>query len=285
MTAINGYVTRAEFIGWIASATATSATDDPVIDEILEEASRYCDDTTGRHFFPLQQTRLFDIPYPDRNVPFNSSDTIYLTDDLLALTTFLTGEGPTIAVANYILLNPNAPPYWAIQLRDISTVTWQPAASGSAQQVLSVNGVWGYHPDYATRAWSIGGTLGAAIVDTTGLTATMTAGHTLVPGNLVKIDSEFLCISTVATNTITWVARGDNGSTAVTHLNGATVYVWNTYKPVKSAVFQIAQSIYKRRHGDGLSGIASVTAAGVVITPKDVPELAQRILMGLSRFS
>jgi hypothetical protein len=37
--------------------------------------------------------------------------------------------------------------------------------------------------------------------------------------------------------------------------------------------------------GESISGIASVTAAGVVITPTDVPQLAQRILMQYSRFS
>jgi hypothetical protein len=68
-------------------------------------------------------------------------------------------------------------------------------------------------------------------------------------------------------------------------LTGATVYLWNTVKPIKSAVFQIALSLYKRRHGESISGIASVTAAGVVITPTDVPQLAQRILMQYSRFS
>jgi hypothetical protein len=279
MAAINAYVTRAEFIAWIASATATSVVDDPVIDEILEEASRYCDDTTGRHFYPLVQTRLFDIPYDPH------SDTLYLTDDLLSLTTLLNGDGTTIASSNLNLLNVNAYPLWGLQLADIATVTWQIDAAGSRQQVLSVTGIWGYHPDYATRAWSLAGTLGAAISDTTGLSATMTGGHTLAIGQIGKIDSEFFNITNVSTNTITWAVRGDNGSTAATHLISAPVYVWNTYKPIKSAVFQIAQSIYKRRHGESVSGIASVTAAGVVITPTDIPQLAQRILMGLSRFS
>jgi hypothetical protein len=281
MTAINSYCTRAEFLAWIAATTATSATDDPVVDEILEETSRYCDDTTGRRFYPLQKTYLLDIP----SSHYPNSDTLVLTDDLLSLTTLTNGDATVIAAANYNLIPVNDPPYFAIQLKDVASVTWATNTAGSKDQVISVAGIWGYHPEYATRAWSIATTLNGAITDTTGLVWNVVSGTPLTTGCIVKIDNEFLIVASVAVNAVTFVARGDNGSTAATHLTGATVYLWNTVKPIKSAVFQIALSLYKRRHGESISGIASVTAAGVVITPTDVPQLAQRILMQYSRFS
>lgn len=37
----------------------------------------------------------------------------------------------------------------------------------------------------------------------------------------------------------------------------------------KSAVLSLALSVYKRRYGVGVEGVATVTAAGVVITPRD----------------
>jgi hypothetical protein len=276
MTVTNSYVTRQDFLNWIYAVTQVLATDDLVIDEILEQASRYCDDTTGRRFYPLQATRQYDIPY---------DGVLQLVDDLLSLTTLTNGDLTVISSSDYVLQSVNAPPYWAIRLRDTSSVDWQPSAAGSAENVITVNGVWGYHPDYTTRGWSLAGTLGAAISDTTTLAFTMTAGHSLVVGNIAKVDSELFNVGTAGATACAMNARGDNGSTAATHLNGASVYVWNAYKPIRSAVLQIAQSIYKRRHGESLSGIASVTAAGVVITPQDVPQLAQRILMELSRFS
>ena len=37
----------------------------------------------------------------------------------------------------------------------------------------------------------------------------------------------------------------------------------------KSAVLALAVALYRKRHGVGVEGIARVTAAGVVITPRD----------------
>jgi hypothetical protein len=61
--------------------------------------------------------------------------------------------------------------------------------------------------------------------------------------------------------------------------------MWNTYKVIQNAAYQIAVSIYKKRFGENLSGIAKVTGAGVVITPQDVPAITQRIIDNLMRLS
>jgi hypothetical protein len=114
----------------------------------------------------------------------------------------------------------------------------------------------------------------------------VTSGAALTVGQIVKIDTEFLIVSTIVTNAVTFVKRGDDGSTAATHLNGASVYIWNAYKPIKTAVYEIANSIYKARHGEGLGGgVARVTAAGVVLSPGDIPQRAKRILNDLMRYS
>jgi hypothetical protein len=209
-----------------------------------------------------------------------------LTDDLLSLTSFLNGDGTAITNADYNLLDVNYPPYWGIQIKDVSSISWQTNAAGSSQQVLSVIGIWGYHPTYSVDGWSLAGTLGAAIVDTTTAAFTMTAGHSLVVGNIGKVDNEFGIIATAGATACAFIKRGDDGSTAATHLNGASVYIWNAYKPIKTAVYEIANSIYKARHGEGLGGgVARVTAAGVVLSPGDIPQRAKRILNDLMRYS
>ena len=48
---------------------------------------------------------------------------------------------------------------------------------------------------------------------------------------------------------------------------------------VKDATLAIAQNLNSTRSGQASSGQVSVTAAGVVIRPSDVPEFAQRIIM------
>jgi hypothetical protein len=276
----NSYVSRGEFLNWIATLTATSTVDDAVIDEILEQASRYCDEVTGRRFYPLIATKKFDISREE-----SIDDILVFNDDLLELFTFTNGDLTVIPAADYILHSVNDPPYWGLELRDITSVSWEPDANDSLQQVLSVYGLWGYHPEYSTRGWSIGGTLGADIADTTTLSFTMTAGHLLYPGQIVQIGAELFNVETTAATACTFAARGDNGSTAATHLDSSTVYIWNTYKPARSCTFQIAQSIYKNRFGENMTGIAKVTAAGVVVTPQDVSQLTHRILLGLMRIA
>jgi hypothetical protein len=40
---------------------------------------------------------------------------------------------------------------------------------------------------------------------------------------------------------------------------------------IKQASLALAQSIYKRRFGENMNSISTITAGGVVITPQDVP--------------
>src|SRR5664280_1518036 len=67
-------------------------------------------------------------------------------------------------------------------------------------------------------------TLAAAITDTGGTSITVTS-ETSFPSTpfIASIDTEALLVGTVAGTTWT-VTRGYEGSTAATHLNGATIY-------------------------------------------------------------
>lgn len=47
---------------------------------------------------------------------------------------------------------------------------------------------------------------------------------------------------------------------------------------IKQACIMISVSLYQSRRGMGLEGVAQVTGAGVVITPKDVPQMAKKII-------
>ena len=276
MIVSNLYIKTSDFKAW-QRTTSTDAADDAVIDDMIEQVSRFIDSFTGRHFFPTIQARLYNIPaFQDFN-----RNTIMLDDDLLSLTTLLNGDGTTIASSEYVLLSANYTPYWAVKLRDTTSISWQPNATGSGEQVLSVAGTWGYHDKYGS-AWIQAGTLGAAITDTTGLTATMTGGHTLVGQQVWRIDSEILQ-GTVSTNTLTFNQRGDNFSTAATHLINAPVYVWYPMAQIKTAAQQIVNAVYEKRFGENVSGKATITAMGVVLSPEDVPSSALRILAPLMR--
>ncbi len=272
MTASNLYATIAELKAWNVARgiTPTSDTsDDAVLSALIEQVSRYVDGPSGANtfFYPSYETRLYDVP--------NSRD-LKIDGPLLAITTFLNGDGSTITSDQYRLHNPNKTPYWKVSLRDTATITWY-LSSGSAEQVLSIAGWWGHRKQYAVRGWTLAGTLGAAITDTTTKAFTMSSGHTLAVGQIIKIDSEIYNIATVSTNTITPNQRGDNGSTAATHSNGASVYIWNVQEEIKLAVLETALGVNAMRNGQANSGKISITAAGVVIRPEEVPPMAQKI--------
>ena len=272
----NKYATLTDYKAYTTSrgqTASTDTTDDGVISNLLTQASRYLDRETKRQYYPSIETRLYDIP--------NDRD-LLLDGDLLEVTTLTNGDLLEITNSNY-LLKGNRPPYWCVSLRDTSTVSWTTSAAGSAEQVISLAGVWGYHDLYSQRGWLAVGTLGAAITDTSTLAFTMSAGHSVVVGNILKIDTELYNISTVATNTITPVKRGDNGSTAATHLNGATVYAWQPIDEVKQNVLEIANSTYLRRFGKNTGESATVTAAGVVLSPRDIPAMAQSFISDMRR--
>ncbi len=278
MTARNTYATLAEYKAyWLSRGgdNSTAPADDAVIDQLLENASRYLDSKTGRYFYPRIEARVFDTPEDYRR-------DISVNADLQAVISFTNGDGASISSTEYNLLPRNSTPKFLLQLKQNSTIIWEPDSNGDYEGVITLTGLFGYHPYYA-EAWKSGGTLGAAITDTTTLAFTMTAGHTLLVGQMLKIDNELFIVGSISANTITPLKRGENGSTAATHSNGATVTIWQPMEEARNAVCEIANSSYRRRFGQSVSNTETVTAAGVVLSPKDVPLLAHEFIKTYQR--
>lgn len=188
MAISNGYATLAEFKAY-KDITSTDTTDDAVIEDIIEAASRYIDSVTGRTFYARTETRYYSLP---------RGRTLFLDDDLLTITTFTNGDSTTIASTEYHFLPKNFTPYFAVELKGSSTVQWRVDSSGNERFVLSIAGTWGYaasHPD-----------------------------------------------------------------------------------DIKEACLQIATNSYGRRTGENIGGTATVTGAGVVITPNDISQYARSIM-------
>lgn len=267
----NLYATLNDYKAFVISRGQTAsadATDDAVILDLLEQACRFLDDQIGSHvFYPSVITRLYNAT-PNRY--------ILLGADLLEVTSFLNGNAVAVTTADYLLDDVNNFPKFGIFLRDTSSIIWYPNTYASFQQAISLTGVWGWHDDY-NNAWVQAGTLGAAITDTTGLSVTMTAGHALATGQIWKIGSEIVQGS-VSVNTLTLNKRGDNGSTTATHLNGAAVYYWKPVHLAKMSALEIAHYAYERRYGKSVDSSATVTAAGIVLSPRDIPTMAQKFI-------
>ena len=281
---INSYATLLELKNYmsprgLSGASITADTnDDSIMEVMLQGISRWIDDQTHRTFYPRQEVRYFDLPEEQ-----TSAEILFLDDDLLSIDSITNGDSSVITNTQYVLYPKNAYPKQWVKLLGSSSVMWKASSSGDNESAISLAGLWGFHNNYTQRGWSVAGTLGAAMTDTTTLTLTMTAGHTVVKDEIYKIDSEMVNVSNVSTNTVTMASRGDNGSTAATHLINATVYRWNPQPEIKAALLSIAQSVYGSRSGQSSQGNVTVTQAGVVIRPGDVSGMTQRTLSAFTR--
>ncbi|MGA4923514.1 hypothetical protein, partial [Bacillus subtilis] len=62
------------------------------------------------------------------------------------------------------------------------------------------------------------------------------------------------------------------------HLINTSVYYWLPEQGAKAAVLEKANSDYHRRFGNSTSNAVTITAAGVVISPRDVPAATQAFI-------
>lgn len=270
MTTLNSYATLAEFKNyWLSRGgeNVVDARDDAVIEGLLKSASRFVDSKTGRHFVPYVATRYYNIPDPESIDP----RILYLDDDLLEALTITNGDGTVIPSTDYTLKPKNSSPHVAIRIMDGSTYYWASDSAGNVHDVIEVTGIWGYH-DHYDQAWSLGSTAAEAM-DTTETGYDVTSGSLFAIGNLIRFDNELGYVSAISTNSLT-ITRGENSSTAATHLTSINVYIWQMMEEARNAVLEITNTAYRRRFGQSTSSVETVTAAGIVLSPRDVPAMA-----------
>ena len=274
MTAINAYTTRKAFLDWITPTDTTPNTiEDSVIDAILESVSRFMDLETGRHFYPVIETRSFDIP---------DDYTLYIDDSLLEVVTLTNGDDTTIASTEYNLLPPNYYPKYALKLKGSTSVSWEADSNGDVEQVIDLAAVYGYHEDYSKLAWKSITTLSEDL-DTSEVAFDLASASLIHEGHILRIGNEICIASSKASNTVTVLKRADNGSTAATHTTGDTVYVWQPMSEIEQSCKTIAHNVYRRFGGQAGQDENIVTASGVVITPRDIPTLAAITMARLKR--
>lgn len=135
MTITNGYCTLSEIKNFLR-IVSTDATDDTVLEQLVEGASRYIDQETRRTFYARTETHYFNIP--------DGRELWIDDDDLLAITTLTNGDGVTIANTEYNLIPANTLPKYAIVMKEGSLIQWQYSSAGNSEMVISVAGTWGY---------------------------------------------------------------------------------------------------------------------------------------------
>lgn len=283
MTTRGEYTTVADVLATYLANTST--TDNALMLDLIRAASRDIDELGQQAYFPLIATRSYDVPgaWPqDRTwgIQSRSASRAPLVFDapLAEVTTLTNGDDTTISASAYLLEPYNDYPKNQLRLKPTSTVQWLFDSAGEALKVIDVLGVWTGHPNYA-NAWVDSATTASAIASTSATSFTSSSGAALKAGWLIKIDSEYLYVSAISSNTVT-VVRGVNGSTAATHLNGAAVYYWEVPASVELLCRQAAAAYYKLRANP--VGETVNLDGGVFTTPKDVRKYIETSLERLS---
>lgn len=271
MTTLNAYATLLDYKSWFtlrSGSTSLDAQDDAVIELLLVGASDYIERECGRDFNPRIETRYYSVPTDDPRL-------LRLDDDLLEVLSVTNGDGTTIPSTEYKLQPINKSPYRGIRLNGTSTYLWESDDSGDIEDVIAISGVWGCHKQYS-QAWATGSTL-AEELDASETGVDVTSANNFRTGQIIRCQNELCYISSMSGATLT-TTRGENGSTAATHANLTAVTIWQVQTNIKMACLQIVESAYSLRAGQSSIGRVTITAAGVVIRPEEVPPMAQKTI-------
>jgi hypothetical protein len=204
-------------------------------------------------------TEYFDAERIENNGPIGWDNILYLTPDapLMSLTSLEFNDGndtntwETVDSDNILLLPRGNQAKTQIKL--LNSEQW-PFNATVRQGAIRVTGEWSYHDEPDLRWLDSNDTLQAGINATvTSLTVGDAAGvdywldsPRFSPGQLLKIDSEFMYLRSVSSNTLS-VMRGQRGSTAASHESDATIYIWSGIQAAQDFVTRAASLQYERR--------------------------------------
>jgi hypothetical protein len=212
-------------------------------------------------------------------------------EDLLEPITITNGDGTTIASTSYTMKPANSYPKYSIKLKDSSGVVWEYDSGGNREQVIDVEGYWGYNPDYSTcwvdtldtvQSGMDAVTTTVDVASAAGITADL-QDYRFQAGNLIKIetsgeDDEFLLIVSVnyLANELT-VVRGYNGTSAVSHSSADKIYVYRPWANVELACTRLVVWRYRQKDADSFNR-EILLGTGEIIIPTGMPADVRRLL-------
>lgn len=210
------------------------------------------------YFAPYLEQRSIQVS--PRNV--NSvNNTLLLNNNLLAIDAV--SIGGTVATGSVTQYPPNISPFQALQLAN-TYGSWYACTTAQPPFYALVTGVWGYHSDYA-NAWETITTLNGNITSST-TSVIVTSATNLSEGHLIRVDDEYMEITTIATNTLT-VKRAQNGTTASAHLTGGNVDIFLVEPEISRIVARQCALMVTRK---GAFEVSTFDAVGAVQYPQDL---------------
>lgn len=240
--------------------------DDDILLEVLEDASRQLERATHRLFYPRILTRYYD---------YQSTFELKLNpeDDLLSVSSLTSfQDSVTIASSDYHLMcgeSYNLQPYDRIKLDRARGAVF--GYSGTAQKANKITGVYGYHNDYSNAHGLSGATVGETY-NSSDTTLTVSNGTKFQKGQTIRIDSEWLYISDIATNDLS-VERAVNGGAAAAHSSGTVIYIYKPMRDVERVTLRYAVWLYKQLESPFSFELQTGADGRVIIPPQAPPEV------------
>jgi len=224
----------------------------------LSSASRAVDRYCNRHFFVLEETRLFDIDDPAQVTIPDLVSVTELLEDLDGDRVFET----TRSASDYALYPLNASPgsesgrpYGRIR-SDLGNTATEFARGRSR---VSIEGRWGYRFQLADTGSTVnsGGGISASVT-----IVAVDAVTELEAGMTIVIDDEQMFVRLVSGTNAT-VKRGQNGSTATTHVDTSVISFVSFPSEVVEATALLASRYWKSKDATsggfaGVSGFAPI---------------------------
>lgn len=222
----------------------SSTTDDTVMLNILEAASRAIDEYCQRHFYAETDTRYFD-----------GAGTRLWIDDLLSVTTFKKDDDgdatfeDTLATTDYNLYPLNTYPKWQARISEDSNYA---GFALGIDKGVEIDGLWGYGNGRSATPYSASG-ITVVADDATETELDVSAEGTIEPGHTILVESEQIYVSAVSsdgTKKIT-VERAVNGTTGAAHATkAASIYEYP--KDIWQACVSMASGLYDMRQKQGM---------------------------------
>lgn len=232
----------------------TGTSQDAALVRTIAAVSRAIDRyLSPRHFYSRVATLYFDGPGGERLWLVDEGEVLSVTSLKFDENRDGTYELTMAADTDYRLWPYNGDRKLAI---DVIAGTGQRAAFPASAKAVQVVAKLGYSEDTESA-----GTTNEAL-DASETEIDMTAGHTVELGDTILVDSEQMYVSGVVNTTLT-VTRGVNGTTAATHLTGATVSARRYPDDIEHAVI-MQLTRYRWDLQQGLQGAVQMTDGGSV---------------------
>ena len=250
------YCSLSDLKTYLAGTTAT-ATDDALIQLMLDAATNRIDSQCGRTFQAASDsTRYFD---PSCDIVQGE---LWLDEDLSYLTSILNGDSTNTNITADIYTNPrNRTPYYSLGLKTSSTVVWD--YTDDTQNAISVTGRWAFMERANITALSRA---------TNVVTATVNAPRLSVGASVFVLgcaDATFNGTFTVTANTgstVTWAQTAGNDT-------DTTAVMLFTPTDIVSACRRLAAWMYRQKDTQqGDSDRPILAGDGSVIMPSTLPQ-------------